>query len=156
MIQQSALGGRRSGAIDGLADLTGDGALDSVRLKIHPNAGPIVEIMGSWADHGMCGFNRYQLPGADLTRRVIFGNTDLRQPSRHRLPRFQRSHADTSDLRRQVVLSGGANASPPGAASDPGGSYLLADYDSDGKADLFSLVGRADSDLGRGLGLPDQ
>ena len=138
VLHQSALGGRRPGAIDALADLSGDGAVDSVRLKAHPNAGPIVEVMGSWADYGMCGFNRFQLPGADLTRRVIFGNT-------------------TYGGRPDIVFldSGGSNLTlhihdaksfyqevrtvPTGAPNDATGTYLMADYNSDGKADLFSI-----------------
>jgi hypothetical protein len=138
VIQQSALGARRSGATDGLADLTGDGAVDSVRFKAHPAAGPIVEIMGSWADHGMCGFNRYQLPGADLTRRVILGNTTYgSRPDIVFLdfsgPTLTLQIYDARSFYQDV------RSISTGAASNPGGSYLLADYDSDGKADLFSL-----------------
>ncbi len=109
VIHQSALGGRRPGAIDALADLSGDGAVDSVRLKVHPIAGPIVEIMGSWADHGMCGFNRFQLPGADLTRRVIFGNTTYGGRPDIVFLDFSGPNLSLHDLRRQIVLSGGAD-----------------------------------------------
>ncbi len=140
VIHQSALGGRRSGAIDALADLTGDGAVDSVRLKTHPTAGPIVEIMGSWADHGICGFARYQLPGADLTRRVIFGNTTYGSRPDLVFLDFSGSNLtlhihDANSFYQQV------RTVTSGAPSDPAGTYLLADYDSDGKADLFSISG---------------
>ena len=140
VIQHSALGGRRTGAIDGLADFTGDGSLDSVRLKIHTNAGPIVEIMGSWADHGMCGFTRYQLPGADLSRRVIFGNTAF--GSRPDIV-FLDFSGSTLSLKVYDARSfyQEVRSISTGASSDPAGIYLLADYDSDGKADLFSLTG---------------
>ena len=140
VIQQSALGARRSGAIDALADLSGDGAVDSVRIKVHAIAGPIVEIMGSWADHGMCGFSRFPLPGADLTRRVIFGNTIFGSRPDIVFLEFGGSNLtlkiyDARSFYEEVrTVSSGA----PGDAS---GTYLLADYDSDGKADLFSISG---------------
>ena len=140
VIRQSALGGRRPGATDALADVGGDGALDSVRFKIHPNAGPIVEIMGSWADHGMCGFNRQQLPGADLTKRVMFGNTTYGgRPDIVFLdftgPQLTLHIHDARSFYQEV------RSVSSGAASDPAGNYLLADYDSDGRADLFSISG---------------
>lgn len=140
VLQQSALGSRRSGAIDALADLTGDGAVDSVRLKAHAIAGPIIEIMGSWADHGMCGFNRFQLPGADLTRQVIFGNTTYGSRPDIVFLDFSGSTLtlhiyDARSFYQEV------RTVSSGAPSDAAGTYLLADYDSDGKADLFSISG---------------
>ena len=140
VILQSALGGRRPGAVDALADLSGDGAVDSVRLKAHPNAGPIVEVMGSWADHGMCGFSRYQLPGADLGRRVIFGNTTYGGRPDIVFLDFSGStltlhiHDARSFYQEVRTVS-------TGAPSDPNGTYLLADHDFDGRADLFSISG---------------
>jgi D-alanyl-D-alanine carboxypeptidase/S-layer homology domain len=140
VIQQSALGGRRTGAIDALADLSGDGAVDSVRLKVHAIAGPIVEIMGSWADHGMCGFNRFQLPGADLTRSVIFGNTTFGSRPDIVFLNFGGSNLTLQiyDARSFYQEVRTVSTAAPGDAS---GTYLLADYDSDGKADLFSISG---------------
>jgi hypothetical protein len=139
VIHQSALGGRRSGAIDGLADLSGDGAVDSIRLKVHSIAGPIVEIMGSWADHGMCGFNRFQLPGADLTRRVIFGNTTFgSRPDIVFLTFGSNLGLQIYDARSFYQEVRTVSTGAPG---DAAGTYLLADYDSDGKADLFSISG---------------
>jgi hypothetical protein len=140
IIQRSALGGRRPDAIDALADLSGDGAVDSVRLKVHAIAGPIVEIMGSWADHGMCGFNRFQLPGADLTHPVIFGNTTFgSRPDIVFLdfsgPNLAMQIYDARSFYQEVRTV--ATAAP----GDGSGTYLLADYDSDGKADLFSVSG---------------
>ena len=138
VIQHSALGGRRPGAIDALADLGGDGAVDSVRLKVHAQAGPIVEIMGSWADQGMCGFSRFQLPGADLTRPVIFGNTTFGSRPDIVFLIFSGTNLTLQiyDARSFYQEARTVATAAPGDAS---GSYLLADYDSDGKADLFSI-----------------
>lgn len=135
-----AFGGRRPGATDALADLTGDGSVDAVRIKVHPVAGPIVEVMGAWADFGLCGFNRFQLPEADPTKRVIFGNTTYG------------ARADVvfldlagSTLALQVYDANSfyqqSRTITTGASSDAAATYLLADYDSDGRADLFSIRG---------------
>lgn len=135
-----ALGGRRPGATDALADLTGDGSVDAVRIKVHPIAGPIVEVMGAWADFGLCGFSRFQLPGADPTKQVIFGNTTYG------------ARADVvfldlsgSSLTLQIYDANSfyqhSRTITTGASSDTAANYLLADYDSDGRADLFSIGG---------------
>lgn len=140
VIYSVALGSRRSGATDALADLTGDGSLDAVRIKMHPVAGPIVEVMGSWADFGMCGFNRFQLPGADPTSRVIFGNTTYGGRADVVFLNFSGStvalqvyDANSFYLQSRTITTG--------ARSDPTATYLLADYDSDGRADLFFIAG---------------
>ena len=96
--------------------------------------------MGSWADHGMCGFNRFQLPGADLTRRVIFGNTTYGGR-----PDIVFLDFSGSNLTLQIYDARSfyqeVRTVSTGAPSDAAGTYLLADYDSDGKADLFSISG---------------
>lgn len=139
-IYSVALGGRRTGSTDALADLTGDGSVDAVRVKLHPFAGPIVEAMGSWADFGMCGFSRFQLPGADPTQPVIFGNTNYGGRADAAFLDFSGSTLtlqiyDASSFYQQ------SRTVATGARSDPSATHLLADYDSDGKADLFVLTG---------------
>jgi hypothetical protein len=140
VIHSVALGSRRSGASDGLADLTGDGSLDAVRIKVHPVAGPIVEVMGSWADFGMCGFSRFQLPGADPTNRVIFGNTTYGGRADVVFLDFGGSKVTLRVYDAKSFYQESRTIST-GAGSDPTATYLLADYDSDGKADLFSIRG---------------
>jgi hypothetical protein len=136
----SGLGGRRVGATDALADLTGDGSVDAIRVRTHPQAGPTLEIMGSWADLGICGFSRFQLPGADLSRPLIFGNVNF--GSRPDLVFLDLSG---SQLGLQIFDAVGfyqqARSVTTGASADASATYLMADYDSDGKADLFKIAG---------------
>jgi hypothetical protein len=137
-----ALGARRADAQDALADLTGDGSADAVRIKTHPIAGPIVEVMGASADFGICGFARFQLPGANPARRVIFGNTTY----------GGRADVVFLDLGSATVTMQVYEASSfyeqshtvtTAVAASPGATYLLADYDSDGRADLLVVNGAA-------------
>ncbi len=136
-LPSTALGARGTGT-DALADLTGDGAADAVRIRSHPVAGPTLEITGSWADFGMCGFSRFQLPGANPASPVIFGNISYGG-------RPDLALVDTSGGRvtLRVYQAKGfyqdVQSFNTGAAS--GGTLLLADYDSDGRADLYRVDG---------------
>ncbi|MGH8958783.1 MAG: M15 family metallopeptidase, partial [Acidimicrobiia bacterium] len=139
-VPSSALGSRQSGAIDALADLTGDGAVDVVRIRQHPVAGPTLEITGSWADFGMCGFSRFQLPGAPVGQQAIFGNTAF--GGRPDIA-FAASSGGRVELR--IFQAKGfyqdVRTVSTGAAADASATLLLADYNSDGRADLYKISG---------------
>jgi hypothetical protein len=139
-LPSSAMGGRLAGATDALADLTGDGALDAVRLRSHPVAGPTLEILGSWADFGMCGFSRFQLEGAPLNQRVLFGNISF--GGRPDLIFLDLSGSQTT---MQVYQANGfyeeTRTFQSGASADSSATYLMADYDSDGRGDLYKVAG---------------
>ena len=136
-LPSTALGASGSGT-DALADLTGDGAVDTVRIRTHPVAGPTLEITGSWADFGMCGFSRFQLPGANPASPVIFGNI-----SYGGRPDLALIEASGGRVTLRVYQAKGfyqeVQSFTTGAAS--GGTLLLADYDSDGRADLYRIDG---------------
>jgi hypothetical protein len=134
------LGARRSGAQDGLADLTGDGSIDAVRIKTHPVAGPIVEVMGAWADFGMCGFARFQLPGADPTRPVIFGNTTYGGRADVVFLDLGASTVNMQVYEASLFYEQSHTVSTA-APAQAGATYLLADSDADGRADLFVING---------------
>ncbi|MGQ0849265.1 MAG: M15 family metallopeptidase [Actinomycetota bacterium] len=138
-IHHAGLGGRRSAATDALADLTGDGSLDVVRIKTHNAAGPIVEVMGSWADFGTCGLARFQLPGADISRRVIFGNTTYGGRADLVFLDFSGSHLTLHQYGAGEFYQQ-HTAISTGIPSDPDAGYVLADYDVDGRSDLFVVA----------------
>jgi hypothetical protein len=139
-VPSTALGSRQSGAIDALADLTGDGAVDAVRIRQHPVAGPTLEITGSWADFGMCGFSRFQLPGAPTGQQAIFGNTAFGG-------RPDIAFASTSGGRIELRIYQAkgfyqdVRTVNTGASADSSATLLLADYNSDGRADLYKVSG---------------
>ena len=139
-VPSTALGSRQSGAIDALADLTGDGAVDAVRIRQHPAAGPTLEITGSWADFGMCGFSRFQLPGAPIGQQAIFGNTAFGG-------RPDIAFASTSGGRIELRIYQAkgfyqdVRTVTTGASADSSATLLLADYNSDGRADLYKVNG---------------
>jgi len=136
----TAFGGRSSGASDALADVTGDGAVDVVRVRDHPGAGPTLEIMGSWADFGMCGFSRFQIPGAPLEQKILFGNISF--GGRPDLVFLNLAGSQAGLL---VYEANGfyqeTRTFTTGAGADPDATYLLADYNSDGKGDLYKVAG---------------
>ena len=136
----SAFGARQSGAIDALADLTGDGAVDVVRIRQHPVAGPTLEIAGSWADFGMCGFSRFQLPGAPLGQQAIFGNTAFGGR-----PDIAFAASAGSRVELRIYQAKGfyqdVRVVTTGASADSSATLLLADYNSDGRADLYKVSG---------------
>ena len=139
-VPSSALGSRQNGAIDALADLTGDGAVDVVRIRQHPVAGPTLEVTGSWADFGMCGFSRFQLPGAPIGQQAIFGNTAFGG-------RPDIAFASTSGGRVELRIYQAkgfyqdVRTVSTGVAADSSATLLLADYNSDGRADLYKVSG---------------
>jgi hypothetical protein len=139
-LPSSALGTRMSGAIDALADVTGDGSVDAVRIRTHPNAGPTLEIMGSWADFGMCGFSRFQLVGAPLNQRVLFGNVSF--GGRPDVAFLDLSGSQASLL---IYQANGfyqeTQSYRSGASADSSATYLLADFNADGKGDLYKVAG---------------
>ncbi len=139
-VPSSAFGSRQSGAIDALSDLTGDGAVDVIRIRQHPVAGPTLEIAGSWADFGMCGFSRFQLPGAPVGQQAIFGNTAF--GGRPDIA-FAASAGDRVELR--IYQAKGfyqdVRTVTTGASADSSATLLLADYNSDGRADLYKVSG---------------
>jgi hypothetical protein len=124
----SALGSRQSGAVD------------VVRIRQHPVAGPTLEITGSWADFGMCGFSRFQLPGAALGQAVIFGNTAFGG-------RPDIAFANTAGGRIELRIHQAqgfyqdVRTVSTGAVADASATLLLADYNSDGRADLYKVNG---------------
>ncbi|MCA1734563.1 MAG: S-layer homology domain-containing protein [Actinobacteria bacterium] len=139
-VPSTALGARMTGATDALADFTGDGSLDAIRIRNHPNAGPTLEIMGSWADFGMCGFSRFQLTGAPLDQRPLIGNISFGGR-----PDLAFLNLSGSQAGLQVYEANGfyqtTRTYTTGASTDVGATYLLADYNSDGKGDLYKVAG---------------
>ncbi|CAN5180993.1 hypothetical protein BH18ACT5_BH18ACT5_05960 [soil metagenome] len=139
-VASTALGSRVGGATDALADMTGDGALDAIRIRNHPVAGPSLEITGSWADFGMCGFSRFQLVGAPLNQRVLIGNISF--GGRPDLVFLNLAGSQTTML---VYQANGfyqeTRTYQTGASADANATYLLADYNSDGRGDLYKVSG---------------
>ncbi len=140
-VPSTALGSRVGGATDALADLTGDGALDTVRVRTHPVAGPTLEITGSWADFGMCGFSRFQLTGAPTNHRVLFGNINF--GGRPDLVFLDLSGSQAGLL---IYEANGfyqkTRSFNSGASADSNATYLLADFNSDGRGDLYKVSGQ--------------
>ena len=140
-VPSTALGSRVGGAADALADLTGDGALDAVRVRTHPVAGPTLEITGSWADFGMCGFSRFQLTGAPTNQRVLFGNINF--GGRPDLVFLDLSGSQAGLL---IYEANGfyqtTRSFNSGASADNNATYLLADFNSDGRGDLYKVAGQ--------------
>jgi hypothetical protein len=137
---QAAFGARRQGASDGLADLTGNGSIDAVRVRSHAIAGPIVEVMAASADFTMCGLSRFTLPGANLGRPVVFTSTIV--PGR---PDVVFLDLSGSNLSLQIYPASNGYQQPwtvaTGAAADSAATYLFADHNRDGKPDLFVIRG---------------
>ena len=120
--------------------MTGDGALDAIRIRNHPVAGPTLEITGSWADFGMCGFSRFQLVGAPLNQRVLMGNISF--GGRPDLVFLNLAGSQAAML---VYQANGfyqeTRTFQTGASADANATYLLADYNSDGRGDLYKVSG---------------
>jgi hypothetical protein len=139
-VPSTALGGRTGDATDALADLTGDGSVDAVRIRNHPNAGPTLEVTGSWADFGMCGFSRFQLVGAPLDQRVLFGNITFGGR-----PDVAFLDLTGSQASLRVFEANGfyqtTRTYQTGAGAELDATYHLADYNADGKGDLYKIEG---------------
>jgi hypothetical protein len=120
-----------------LADASGDGAVDALRLRPHPGGG-VLEVAGSWADYTMCGFDRWYVPGAPAGRPAIFG--DVGASGRPDLVFLDPSGGALS-LRIFWAASGYQQATDlqTGVTPDPTAGHLLADHDRDGRADLWVL-----------------
>jgi hypothetical protein len=120
-----------------LADASGDGAVDALRLRPHPG-GAVLEVAGSWAEYTMCGFDRWFVPGAPVGRTAILG--DVGASGRPDLVYLDSSGTSLS-LRIFWAATGYQEATDfvTGVAADASAVHILADHDRDGRADLWVL-----------------
>jgi hypothetical protein len=137
--QPVVLGGANPDSTYHLADATGDGAIDALRLRPHAG-GAVLEVAGSWADFTMCGFERWYLPGAPVGRPVILGGVGA--TGRPDVVFLDQSGAN---LFLTIYPAAGAYQQPyhltTAVPSDPAATYLLADHNRDGRADLWVVRG---------------